>query len=115
MLVLQPLLICSVTAAERKTPFLIGALTESWGATPGVVGLRDGLQELGYRENQDFAIGIRFTEGDIAALPHAARELVQQKVDILVTTPAPANAALPVTGPPSINPLAWQRAWWTRS
>lgn len=94
MLVIQPLLICSVDAAERKKSVLIGVLTESWGPTPGVVGLRDGLQELGYRENQDFAIGIRFTQGDIAALPQAARELVQQGVDILfTTTPAPAKAA----------------------
>jgi len=29
----------------------IGALTESWGPTPAIVGLRDGLQELGYRED----------------------------------------------------------------
>ncbi len=37
-------------AAERARPILIGALTESWGPTPQEVGLRDGLQELGYRE-----------------------------------------------------------------
>ena len=42
----------------------IGALTESWGPTPAVVGLRDGLQELGYREDKDFTIGVRFTEGN---------------------------------------------------
>ena len=28
----------------------IGALTESGGPTPAIVGLRDGLRELGYRE-----------------------------------------------------------------
>ncbi|HXV81573.1 MAG TPA: ABC transporter substrate-binding protein [Candidatus Binatia bacterium] len=91
---LQPLLVRDVGAAERRKPVLIGALTESWGPTPGVVGLRDGLTELGYRENQDFVIGVRFTQGDIAALPQAARELVAQGVDILfTTTPAPAKAA----------------------
>jgi putative ABC transport system substrate-binding protein len=94
LLVLQPLFNYSVDAAERKKPVLIGALTDSWGPTPGVVGLRDGLQELGYRENQDFVIGVRFTQGDIAALPHAARELVKQGVDIVFTNnPAPAKAA----------------------
>ncbi len=61
----------------------IGALTEAWGSTPTIVGLRDGLQELGYRENEHFVIGIRFTQGDRAALPAAARELVQHGVDIL--------------------------------
>lgn len=91
---LQPLLVRDVGAAERRKPVLIGALTESWGPTPGVVGLRDGLKELGYRENHDFVIGVRFTQGNIAALPQAARELVEQGIDILFTAnPAPAKAA----------------------
>ena len=90
----QPLLVCDVSAAERTKPILIGALTDSWGPTPGVVGLRDALIELGYRENQDFVIGVRFTQGDIAALPRAARELVEQGVDILFAiNPAPTKAA----------------------
>src|SRR5215470_7206423 len=81
-------------SAERIKPIRIGVLTDSWGPTPGVVGLRDGLKELGYREGRDFVIGVRFTQGDIAALPEAARELVKQGVDILFTNnPAPAKAA----------------------
>jgi hypothetical protein len=59
----QPLLASVLAAAERTQPIRIGALTDSWGPTPGVVGLRDGLKELGYRENHDFVIGIRFTQG----------------------------------------------------
>ena len=98
ILVLQLVFGCDVGAAERKKPALIGALTESWGPTPGIVGLRDGLTELGYRENQDFVIGVRFTEGNIAALPQAARELLKQGIDILFTNnPAPAKAAQMVT------------------
>src|SRR5262244_3459394 len=94
LVALNLLLICDVVAAERTKPIRIGVLTDSWGPTPGVVGLRDGLKELGYRENQDFVIGVRFTQGDIAALPQAARELVEQGIDILFTTnPAPAKAA----------------------
>ena len=94
----QPLLIYGLGAAERKKPALIGVLTDSWGPTPGVVGLRDGLKELGYRENRDFAIGVRFTQGDITALPAAALELVKQGIDILFTNnPAPAKAAQAAT------------------
>jgi len=94
LVAIKPLLVCEVGAAERTKPILIGALTDSWGPTPGVVVLRDGLTELGYRENQDFVIGVRFTQGDIAALPQAARELVAQGVDILFTAnPAAAKAA----------------------
>jgi len=88
------LFICEVGAAEHGKPIRIGVLTDSWGPTPGVVGLRDGLKERGYRENQDFVIGVRFTQGDIAALPQAARELVEHGIDILFTNdPAPAKAA----------------------
>jgi putative ABC transport system substrate-binding protein len=90
----EPVLICGVSAAERTKPIRIGVLTDSWGPTPGVVGLRDGLNKLGYRENQDFVIGVRFTQGKIADLPYAARELVEQGIDILFTNnPAPAKAA----------------------
>ncbi len=73
-------------AAERTGPFLIGALTESWGPTPSMVALRDGLVELGYRENEQFVIGVRFTQGDGAALLAAARELVRQGVDLIFTS-----------------------------
>ena len=62
----------------------IGALTESWGPTTQIVGLRDGLKDLGYVEDKDFAIGVRFTQGDPADLPAAARDLVTLGVDVIV-------------------------------
>ena len=57
----------------------------SWGWTPGFVGLREGLLELGYREGEDFVIGVRFTGGDVAGLEAAARDLLTQGADILVS------------------------------
>ena len=81
--VIAVLLAADVCAVERAHPFLIGALNASWGPTPQVVGLRDGLRELGYRENEDFVIGVRFTQGDLTALPAAARQLVQDGVDLI--------------------------------
>jgi ABC-type uncharacterized transport system substrate-binding protein len=80
------LLAGSAGAEDRAQPVKIGVLTASWGPTPPVVGLRDGLLELGYRENEQFVIGVRFTQGDLTALPAAARELVQYGVDIIVTS-----------------------------
>jgi putative ABC transport system substrate-binding protein len=63
-----------------------------------MVGIRDGLLELGYREDVDFVLGVRFTQGNLAALPTAARELVQHGVDIIITsTGAPTKAAQGVT------------------
>ncbi|MBI2160478.1 MAG: ABC transporter substrate-binding protein [candidate division NC10 bacterium] len=75
-------------ATEAQSPRLvkIGALTESWGPTPSILGFRDGLQELGYRENQNFVIGVRFTQGNIAELPEAARALVRHGVDLIVAS-----------------------------
>jgi putative tryptophan/tyrosine transport system substrate-binding protein len=70
--------------AQRAQPFQIGVLTASWGPTQYVAGLRDGLVALGYREDQQFVMGVRFTQGDLVALPAAARELVQAGVDILI-------------------------------
>jgi putative ABC transport system substrate-binding protein len=64
----------------------IGALTESWGPTPAIIGLRDGLQALGYREDKDFTIGVRFTQGESTELLAAALELVRRGADIIVTT-----------------------------
>jgi putative tryptophan/tyrosine transport system substrate-binding protein len=72
--------------AQSARLIKIGALTESWGPTPAIIGLRDGLHELGYRENRDFVMGVRFTEGKVAELPTAARDLVRHRVDLIVTT-----------------------------
>src|SRR5216684_1781557 len=78
----------SSAGMDAPSPCLvkIGALTESWGPTPAIIGLRDGLQELGRRENQDFVIGVRFTQGNVAELPEAARALVRHGVDLIVTS-----------------------------
>src|SRR5262245_37953721 len=83
LLVISSLRTSGVGAGERTYPIKIGVLTASWGPTPQVVGLRDGLAELGYRENEQFVLGVRFTQGDLTALPAAARELVQYGVDII--------------------------------
>ncbi len=85
-------------AAEPARPVRIGVLNASWGQTPGVLGLRVGLQELGYQEDTDFVLGVRFTQGDLSALPDAARTLVQHGVDLIfVTQESPAKAAQQAT------------------
>jgi len=83
-----------LSRAERARPIRIGALTASWGPTPGIVGLRDGLQKLGYREDHDFFLGVRFTQGNLTELPAAARELVQHGVDLIFTVGVTATKAV---------------------
>jgi putative ABC transport system substrate-binding protein len=51
------------------------------------------LLELGYKEDEQFVIGVRFTHGDVAALPAAARELVQYGVDIIFASEESAAKA----------------------
>jgi len=92
LLVSSGLLTGDVGAEERTQPVKIGALSASWGPTPSTVGLRDGLLELGYRENEQFVLGVRFTQGDQAALPAAAHDLVQYGVDIIFADYAGAAA-----------------------
>ena len=83
LLVYSGLLLQGTHAAERARPLRIGALTASWGPTPQVIGLRDGLRALGYRDHEHFFLGIRFTQGDTAALAAAARKLVQDGAELL--------------------------------
>jgi putative ABC transport system substrate-binding protein len=99
-------------AGVRARPFQIGALTDSWGPTPQVVGLRNGLLELGYRENEQFVIGVRFTQGDLAVLPAAGRELVEHGVDLIFTSDEnPTKAAhlatshIPIVFAGGVDPL----------
>ena len=74
----------SSAVAQLRRPVRIGGVSESWGPTPQLVGLRDGLVELGYREPDDFVLGVRFTQGDFRGLPAVTREFIQQGVDVLV-------------------------------
>jgi len=83
ILIVSGLFSSSSRAAEGDRPIRIGVLTLSWGPPPQVVGLRNGLQELGYREGEQFVIGVRFTQGDITALPAVARELVKLGPDLI--------------------------------
>jgi hypothetical protein len=83
ILVSGGLLTGSAGAEERTYPVKIGVLTASWGPTPQTVGLRDGLLELGYKEDKQFVLGVRFTQRELTTLPAAARELVQSGVDII--------------------------------
>jgi ABC transporter substrate binding protein len=79
--------------AERARPIRIGALTPSWGPSPQVLELRDGLLERGYREGEHFVLGIRFTQGDLAALPAAAR-LVEKILNGAAPAELPVETSL---------------------
>ena len=61
--------------------------------------LREGLRDLGYVEGQNFTIESRWAEGEYGRLPDLAAELVNLKVDVIVTYAPPAiQAAKHATG-----------------
>jgi putative ABC transport system substrate-binding protein len=53
-----------------------------------------GMRELGYIEGKNFVIEARFADGERAALPGLAAELIRGKVDVIVATGTPVISAL---------------------
>jgi putative tryptophan/tyrosine transport system substrate-binding protein len=72
----------------------IGVLNEAWAAShPTVEGLKAGLRELGLEEGRDVTFDIRFTEGNLDAMPAAAAALVRAGVDLVFTSQYAATRA----------------------
>src|SRR6516162_1857148 len=87
------LLSAAMTAARRlgaqqKAMPVIGFLGS--GATgpfaPAVAGFRQGLSETGWVEGQNVTIEYRWAEGNYDRLPALAADLVERRVDVIVTT-----------------------------
>ena len=71
--------------SARNRPASIDA--DDFGAFP------KGMRELGYVEGKNLVIEWRFAEGDVKRLSDQAAELVQLKVDVIVTQSTPATSA----------------------
>src|SRR3954453_1580253 len=56
-------------------------------------GLRRGLRELGYVENQNYVFEYRSADGDARLFPELAAELVRLGIDLIVTRGTPAARA----------------------
>jgi putative tryptophan/tyrosine transport system substrate-binding protein len=80
---------------------------------PFVEALRQGMREHGYVDGKDFIVEYRGAEGRPARVPELVAELVQAKVDVLVTPfPSAIRAAkqatdtIPIVMVTSIDPVA---------
>ena len=79
---------------QVRRPFRIGVLNAAWAAShPTVEGLKAGLKELGLEDGRDVVFDIRFTEGNLAAMPAAAEALVKARVDLIFTSQEAATQA----------------------
>src|SRR5215510_13498513 len=55
-------------------------------------GLRQGLKESGYVEDENLAIEYRWGGNQMERLPELAAELVRRSVDLIITTGGPSSA-----------------------
>src|SRR5262245_2291313 len=84
---LAPLDAVAQTARVPRIGVIAG---ESPGRSVCVDALKRGLGELGYVEGRTYVLEMRWAEGHMEAFPGLAADLVQQKVDLLVSAAGPA-------------------------
>ena len=72
---------------------ILSPLTSA-AAADDINAFRQGIRDLGYIEGQDITIETRWTEGRRERLPLLAAELVQLKMDVIVTNGDPAIRAI---------------------
>src|SRR5678815_3100878 len=79
--------VCSSAEAQQsKTVPRIGILFIGGRDQPHLEAFKQGLRERGYVEGKNIVLEYRYAEGKVDRLPSLANELVQLKVDIIVTT-----------------------------
>jgi putative ABC transport system substrate-binding protein len=81
------LLIASTSGAQRAAKvWKIGVLVSGTKTSNAMrdEALRQGLRQLGYEENKNIVLEYRYGEGKRDRLPQLARELVEQKPDVIV-------------------------------
>jgi ABC-type uncharacterized transport system substrate-binding protein len=77
---------CSSVEAQQPKIYRVGVLLPGDAWYEIIDGLRVGLRQLGLEEGKQFVLAIRDTKGDAKAAEEAARNLEQEKVDLIYTT-----------------------------
>src|SRR5438094_2206295 len=77
---------CSYAEAQQPKVYRVGVLLpgEAWYEI--IDGLRVGLRQLGLEEGKQFVLEIRDTKADLKAAEAAARNLEQEKVNLIYAT-----------------------------
>src|SRR5437867_10523269 len=79
------LALCSYAEAQSKIPH-VGILFIGGRDQPHLEEFKQGLRERGYSEGKNIVLEYRYAEGQYDRLPDLAKEFVQEKVDVIVTT-----------------------------
>jgi putative ABC transport system substrate-binding protein len=81
-------------AQQAVRTYRLGFLTTRSGPAADHRSLEVALADLGYREARNLVIERRYAAGDLAQLAALAAELVNSKVDVIVTETSPAALAV---------------------
>jgi putative tryptophan/tyrosine transport system substrate-binding protein len=81
------------SAAAPPSLHRVGVLISRLPFDQAVEGLREGLGQLGYREQENIAFIIENAQGDVAALGRQAASIVEAKPDVIFTTATAPTAA----------------------
>jgi putative ABC transport system substrate-binding protein len=107
----------ALRAQQKKMPvigILAAASPDNAGAQRMLAAFREGLRETGYVEGQNIAIEYRWAEPQFDRLPALAADLVDRKVDVIVTEGGDgsvvaakrATSAIPVVFHTNSDPVA---------
>lgn len=89
--------VCPLSTRSQETgkPYRIGYLTLAGGPTPRQSGaFEQGLQELGYKIGQNVIIEYRWGAGRLEHLAALAKELVENKPDVILVAATPVVQAV---------------------
>jgi len=99
-LLLAVLLFTVYPVQAQQTPKIphVGILFVGGRDQPHLESFKEGMRELGYTEGKNVIFEYRYAEGNYDRLPDLAADLVEKKVDVIVTTSSlSAQAARKVT------------------
>jgi putative ABC transport system substrate-binding protein len=115
---LSALILATIHLAEAQQPRKVPRIGYVSGTgdpvTPGyqVEAFRQGLRDLGYIEGKNILVEYRYAEGKLEHIPRLVDELVQLKVDVLVSGTLPAiraakeaTKAIPIVMVTAQNPV----------
>jgi len=108
----------AVAVAEAQQPKKVPRIGYLTGASPSfeahrLEGFRQGLRDLSYIEGKNILVEYRYAEGNLDRIPGLVAELVQLKIDALVTgnfqairTAKQATKTIPIVMVTAVDPVA---------
>ena len=69
--------------AQQARVYRVGVILQGGSYYEAIDGLRDGLRDLGLQEGKQFVLHVRDGKGDLKVVEAAARNLEQEKVDLI--------------------------------